>query len=289
MEPAVAVHVAVGAEGFHHGLVESLGVEGVLQNNGAVRHHRVHISVLAAVAGHQVPLVVAAHRAGGIPVLLRVHQHRIVLGGVKIQHGRQHLIGDLDELHGLQGGLFRLRGDDGHHIPHKTDVPVDDQPVVGGGFGEGLARDGEPVPGHILPGENLHHAGHLFGGGGVDGLYQGVGVGASQQLDHQGIPGDILCVHRLAQKQLHGILFPDGFSNGFQFFLFHSCLLTSGCSENSECPGAGRRSRSSGTDSPPGRRGFRHPWGRGFPGAGRWCSSQSRDCRSRTGRRPGRR
>ena len=81
MEPPIAVHLAVGTEGFHHGLVKGLGVIGMLQHNVAVRHHGFHVPVRSHLAGNQIPLVVAAHRAGGIPVLLGVHQGGVVLGG----------------------------------------------------------------------------------------------------------------------------------------------------------------------------------------------------------------
>ena len=171
-------------------------------------------------AGNQVPLVVAAHRAGGIPVLLGMHQGGVILGGAIVQHGGQQLIGHFHQLHGFQSCLLVLGGNDGNHIPHEANVAVDNQTVIGGGLGIGLTGDGKAVGGHILPGVNIHHPRHLFGNGGVNLFHQGVGVGAAQQLDHQRLSGDIIGVHRLAQQQLHGVLFADGLTNGFQFF-FH--------------------------------------------------------------------
>ena len=220
MEPPVAVHLAVGAEGLHHGLVKGLGVIGMLQHNVAVRHYGVHIAAGGYLAGNQIPLVVAAHRAGGIPVLLGMHQGGVILGGAIVQHGGQQLIGYLNQLHGFQGCLLVLGGNDGNHIAHEANVAVDDQTVIGGRLGIGLTGNGKAMGGHILPGVNIHHARHLLGNGGVNLFHQGVGVGAAQQLDHQRLPGDIIGVHRLAQQQLHGVLFADGLTNGFQFF-FH--------------------------------------------------------------------
>ena len=189
VEPPVAVQLGVGAEGLHHGLVESLGVVGAVQHDVAAGQDGVHVAVPAGAAGHQVAAVVAPHRAGGIPVLLRVDQDGVVLGGVHIQHRLQHPVSDFDGLHGPQGGLFVLGGDDGHRVPGKPDVPVQDQAVIGGGLGVGLARNGKAGLGHVLPGVDGHYAGDLPGDGGVDLLHDGVGVGAAQDLDHQGVPG----------------------------------------------------------------------------------------------------
>src|SRR5699024_623484 len=74
MEPPVAVQLGVGAEGLHHGLVEGLGVVGAVQHDVAAGQDGVHVAVPAGAAGDQVAAVVAPHRAGGVPVLLRVDQ-----------------------------------------------------------------------------------------------------------------------------------------------------------------------------------------------------------------------
>ena len=188
MQPAVAVHLGVGAEGLHHRLAEGAGVVGAVQHDVAVGQHGLHVAVAVHLAGHQVAAVVAAHRAGRVPVLLRVDQDGVVLGGAEIQHRLQHLVFDLDQLHGAQGCLLGLGGDDGHRVARKPHMPVQDQPVIGGRLRVGLPRDGKPLFGHVLPGVHRHDAGHLQSKRGVDLLHDGVGVGRAQQLDHQRIP-----------------------------------------------------------------------------------------------------
>ena len=243
---------------------------GPFQNHVALGKNPLHVSVDFIVTCNHVPLGVAAHVTGRKPVFLRVDENGVILGGAEIQHRLQNFILHFDELHGLPGGLFRFRGDNGHHVAGKPHVPVNDQPIIGRGLREGLARNGKPGLGHILPGVNIHHPGDLFGILRANVLHNGIGVGGPEDFDHQGILGrHVVGIHGLSQKQLHGVLFPDGFIDGFINFLFHSCLLIpAGPRDSSECPGAAPRSRSSGKGSPPGRRGSRRPWGPGFPAAG---------------------
>ena len=231
---------------------------GAVKDDVAVCHDTVHVAVGAGLTGNHIPLVVAAHRTGREPVLLRMDQNGVVLGGVKVQNGFQNLVADLDKLHGFPGGLFRLRRNDGHHIPHEPHMPVNNQPVVGGGLGIGLARDGKAGLGHILPGVDVHNAGNLFGYIGPDFLHNGIGVGTAENLHYQGIlRGNIVHINGLAREQLHGILLPEGLAHGFVGFLFHGILLTPcGCPKRRGCPGAGRHSRSSGTGSRPRTSGF---------------------------------
>ena len=246
MQPSVPVQVGVGAEGLHHGLVHRPGVVGVVQDDVASRQHGLHVPVLLLAAGHQVAVIVPAHLTGREPVLLRVDQGGVVLGGAEIQHRLQHLVLHLDELHGLLGGLFGLGGNDGHRVPHEPQMPVQDQPVIGGGLRVGLARNGKAGGGHVLPGIDIHHPGDLFGNGGVDGLHKGVGVGAAQQLDHQGaFGGDVVGVHRLAQQKLQGVLLAHRLAHVFSSFLRHGAPPC-GNPESGGCPAAALRSRSSG-------------------------------------------
>ena len=124
MQAAVYIHLTVGTEGFHHGLIEGPRVVGAVDHNVAVGHHGIHITVLLQPAGHQIAPVVAAHRAGREPILLGVYQKGIVLGGAEIQQGFQHLIFHLDQLQGFLGGLFVLGGHNGHGIAHKAHMAV---------------------------------------------------------------------------------------------------------------------------------------------------------------------
>ena len=123
-QATVAVQRGVGAEGLHHGLIAGGGVVGAIQHDVAVRQHRVHIAVAAHLAGHQIAPVVAAHVAGREPVLLGMHQHRVVLGGVGVQHGGQDFVRYFDEFHRPRGGCAGLGGDDGHRVARKAQMPV---------------------------------------------------------------------------------------------------------------------------------------------------------------------
>ena len=289
MEPSIAVQLGKAPKGLHHGLIEGFCVEGAVKDDVAAGKHALHITVRVHAAGNQIPLICAAHLAGGLPVVFGVHQNGVIQGGAVVENRFQYLVLDLDQLHGLEGGLFGFRGDDGHGISGEAHMAVKNKPVIGRRLRVGLSGDGKPGFRHILPGVDIHHPGHQPGGLGVDLLHHGVGVGAAQNFYDQRVGGYVVHVHGLSQQKLHGILLAEGLAHNLIFSLFHGVLLISGCSGNSGYPAAVRRSRSSGTGCPLKTRGFRRRWGRGFPAAGRWCSSRSRGCRSRTGQHPDRR
>ena len=279
MQPAVAVQLRIGAEGLHHGLAEGLGVVGTIQHDLAVRKDGFHVAVRVDIAGHQVATAVASHGTGRVPVLLRVNQDGVILGRAEIQHRLQHLVGDFDELHGPQGGLFRLSRDDGHGVAHEAHMAVQDQAVIGRRLRIGLPRDGKAGLRHILPGIDSLYAWNLQGCRSLHLPYQGVGVGRAQKLDYQSRPlGDIVHIDRLSQQKLHGVLFADGFSYLPVCVMLHGCLLSPAkrlpfcCPDNGVFPAAARRSRSSGRGCLPGRRGSRHRWDPESPAAGRWYS-----------------
>ena len=98
VQPAVGVHLGIGAEGFHHGLLAGLGVIDVVDDLVAVRQHRVHVAVATGVACAQVALVVRPDRAERAPVVLRVHEDFVILGGAEVEHRLEHLIFHFDEL-----------------------------------------------------------------------------------------------------------------------------------------------------------------------------------------------
>ena len=96
MQAAVGVNLAVGAEGFHHRLLACLRVVHAVDNDIAVREDRINIAVAALVVRAQVAPVVRADRRKALPVVLRMHEHRIVLRGVEIEHRLEHLVLHLD-------------------------------------------------------------------------------------------------------------------------------------------------------------------------------------------------
>ena len=179
IQPPVSINGAIGAEGFHHGLLAGLGVVHMVDDHIAPGQHSVDITVAAFIMSAEVAFVVGAHGGKAFPVILRVHKDRIILCGVKIQHGFQHLIIYFNELERLVHALFVLTGYDGHHVSHEADVAIDEQTVVGAGFRVGLAglRVAAGILRHILPSEDSLDAGHFFGNSGVDAADDGVCMG----------------------------------------------------------------------------------------------------------------
>ena len=229
VQPPVQIHIAAGAEGLHHGLLARLGVVDMVDDHIAVRQHGVDIAAAALVVGAEVPLVVRAHRAQALPVVLRVDEDGVILGGMEVQHRFQHLVLHLNELHGLVHAPIVHTGHNGNHIAHKANMAVNDQPVVGAGFGVGLARLGvaAAILIHILPREDGLDAGHFLGDGGVDGLDDGIGVGRAQKLYNEAVGGGkVIHVDGLAGDELHRVLFAerlvDVFHSAASFDFFHA-------------------------------------------------------------------
>ena len=138
-------------------------------------------------------------------------QDGIVLGLVHIQHRRQLLVFHLDQAHGVIHLGFGLSRNDGHRVAHKAQVAVQDQAVVGAGLRKCLPCQGETLLGHVLVGQNALDSRQLLGHGAVDLRDHGVGVGASEHLHHQAVPGsNVRGVNRLAGHQGHGVLLDDG-------------------------------------------------------------------------------
>ena len=179
IQPPISINGAIGAEGLHHSLLAGLGVVHMVNDHIAPGQHSVDIAVAAFIMSAEVALVVGAHGGKAFPVILRMHKDRIILCGVEIQHGFQHLIIHFNELECLVHALFILTGYDGHHVSHKADVAIDQQTVVGAGLRVSLAglRVAAGILRHILPSEDSLDAGHFFGNSGVDAADDGVCMG----------------------------------------------------------------------------------------------------------------
>ena len=230
VQPPVQVHITAGAERFHHRLLARLGVVNVVDDHITVGQHGVDVARTALVMSAEVALVVRTHWAQALPVVLRMDEDGVILCGVEIQHRFQNLILHLDELHGLVHALVVRAGHDGHHVAHKANVPVDDQAVIGAGFGVSLAGLGVAagVLVHILPSEDGFNARNFFGDRRVDGLYDGVRMGRTQQLDDEAVGrSKVIHIHRLARDQLHRVLFAERMIHTFHwaascFDFFHA-------------------------------------------------------------------
>ena len=189
-------------------------MEGTLQDDVAIGKDGIRVAVLVCGGGDQVALVVRTQLAQGVPVVLRMHEDGIVLGGAEVQDWLEHLVAHLDAGERLVGGRLVFCGDDGDHVAHIAHMTVDDQAVVGAGLRIGLTGVGEAVLRDVFPGVDSHDAIELERLGGVDGLDYRVGMRAAQELDHKRVRHDVLCVDGLAEQELHGVLLADGLAHG---------------------------------------------------------------------------
>ena len=212
MQAAIGVDLAVGAEGFHHRLLACLRVVHAVDNDIAVREDRINITVAAFIVRAQVALVIRADRRKALPVVLRMHEHRIVLRGVEIEHRLEHLVLHLDQLHRLIHAFFVRTGENRHHIADKAHMAVDNKAVIRTRLRIGLTglRVAAAVLVYVLPCEDGLHAGDFHRGGLVDRLDDGVRVWRAQQLDAQAVARRyIVHIHRPAGDELHRILFAE--------------------------------------------------------------------------------
>ena len=159
-------------------------------------------------AGAEVPLVVRTYRTFGLPVIFRMHQNRIVLRRVEIQHRLQLLIFDLDKAQSLFHGFLIFSGHNGYRIANKTDSLIQNQAVVGAGLRISLARHREADIRHVFIGINGLDARHLQRRVDLDLLDEGMGIGASFYFYHKGIVRHhIIQEDRFSCHQGHGVLF----------------------------------------------------------------------------------
>ena len=212
MQAAVGVNLAVGAEGFHHRLLACLRVIHAVDNDIAVREDRIDIAVAALVVRAQVAPVIRADRCKALPVVLRMHEHRIILCGVEIEHRLEHLVLHLDQFHRLIHAFFVRTGENRHHIAYKAYMAVDNKAVIRTRLRISLTglRVAAAVLVYVLPCEDGLHAGDFHRGGLVDALDDGVCVRRAQQLDAQAVARRyIVHIHRLTGDELHRILFAE--------------------------------------------------------------------------------
>lgn len=113
------IHITVGTEGLHHGLLICLCVVNLVYCIRTFFQHGVHITHFFYIGGAEIPFIISAYRDRHIPVILRVHQDRIILGCVDIQNCFLHTIFYLNALQGFIYCFFCLISYDGNRIPTK--------------------------------------------------------------------------------------------------------------------------------------------------------------------------
>ena len=230
VQAAIGVDLAVGAERFHHGLLARLRVVYMVDDHITIGQNRVNIAIAARIMRAQVAFVVRADRRKALPVVLRVHEHRIVLCRVEIEHRLEHLVLHLDQLHRLIHAFFVRTGQNRDYIAHKAHMTVDNKAVIRAGLRVGLTGlcVAAAVLVYVLPCEDGLHAGDFHRCGLVDALYDGVRVRRTQQLDAQAVARRyIVHIHRLTGDKLHRILFAERLIDYFHCASSSLCFFQS--------------------------------------------------------------
>jgi len=198
--------------GFDGAVLGVGGLVGVVEGEIGVLHPLFEVAGLAADAGHEVFLRLVGDRDGHVGLGLVVDDGGAVGHGfVDGKDGREQFVFDVDPGEGGLGLFGGLGGDGGDAIADKAHLGVEDERVIRGGFGKPLAGGAVDVPGHVAMPQDGFHAGHFLGLGDVNGLDAGVGVGAPEHLDDEGVRGDeIADIGILAEGELHGVHLADG-------------------------------------------------------------------------------
>ena len=179
IQSSIYIHIGVGAECLHHGLLVGLGMVNPLNDMAASCKGRVQVPMGLRTGCAQVAEIVSAHAAKALPAVLRMHQDMAVLGIVHIQHRLQHLVLNAYQTHGMVHCRLIHTGHNGNRVPHKPQTPVQDQPVIGAGLRIGLSGHGKPLLGHVLPCQDTLNAGHLSRHRAIYLCNQGVGIRTS--------------------------------------------------------------------------------------------------------------
>ncbi len=214
IQAAVCINGAIGAEGLHHGLLTGFGVVNMVDDDIAVVQHRVDVAVAALIVGAEIALVVGSHGAEALPVLFRMDEDWVILGGVIIQYRFQHFILHFDEFQRFIDAFIIFTCHDGNHVAREAHMAVDEQAVIGAGLGVSLACLGVAagILRHILPGKDGLDARHFFCHSGIDILHDSVGMGRTEQFDDKAVAGNkVIHIDRLTGHELHGIFFAKRF------------------------------------------------------------------------------
>ena len=218
VQSAVSVHLGISTEGFHHGLLYGFCVVSIFHNNITFRNDFIHIAMFFQTACAQIALVIRAYGAKCLPVIFRMHQNGIILCLVEIQHRFQHIIFYFNDFHCLIYGFFCFPCHNGNSVPNETDTFVQNQSVIGTGFGICLSCHGETLLRHVFISQNTNDTGQFFRNIFFDFQNFRMGMGAAQHLYHQAIlRRNVISVNRFACYQCHGVFFPNGL-----IYIFHS-------------------------------------------------------------------
>ena len=213
-----------------------LGVGGfvdVVEGEIGVLHALFEVAGFAGDAGDEVLLGLVGDRNRDVGFGLVVDDggafgHSFVDG----ENGSELFVDDFDLGEGGEGLLLGLGSDGGDAVADVADLGVEHEGVVGGRFGEALAGGAVGDARHVAVPKDGLHAGHGLGGGDVDGGDAGVGIGAPEHLDDEGVARDeVGDVGVLAEGELLGVDLGDGVVDLLEIgggVVAHGGLLRSG-------------------------------------------------------------
>ena len=173
------VHITVGTEGLHHGLLICLCVVNLIYCIRTFFQHGIHITHFFYIGGTEITLIISAGRDRHIPVILRVHQNGIILGCVDIQNCFLHTIFYLNAFQGFIYCLFCLTGYDGNRIPYKTHMLIYDIAIPWTDLRRCLPGQGKSFVGNILIGQNTGNPLDLLCSICLDLFHPGIGMRTS--------------------------------------------------------------------------------------------------------------
>ena len=173
------VHITVGTEGLHHGLLICLCVVNLVYCIRTFFQHGIHITHFFYIGGTEITLIISAGRDRHIPVILRVHQNGIILGCVDIQNRFLHTIFYLNAFQGFIYCLFCLTSYDGNRIPYKTHMLIYDIAIPWTDLRRCLPGQGKSFVGNILIGQNTGNPLDLLCSICLDLFHPGIGMRTS--------------------------------------------------------------------------------------------------------------
>ena len=173
------VHITVGTEGLHHGLLICLCVVNLIYCIRTFFQHGIHITHFFYIGGTEITLIISAGRDRHIPVILRVHQNGIILGCVDIQNRFLHTIFYLNAFQGFIYCLFCLTGYDGNRIPYKTHMLIYDITIPWTDLRRCLPGQSKSFVGNILIGQNTGNPLDLLCSLCLDLFHPGIGMRTS--------------------------------------------------------------------------------------------------------------
>ncbi len=210
IQPPVSIHITNGTKRLHHCLLDCFHMIGFFHDNRTGRQLRFHIPVHAFAGGAKIPLHIRSYLTERFPVIFRMNDYRIVLCFMKIQYSRKHFIFCFDQFQCPVHTVLVFSSHNRHRVSYKTDMTVQNEPVIRTWFRISLSCQGKPVLGYVFPGIHRLDTGYLFCRTGLYRTDKGIGTGTAQQFHNKTVfSRQIFRKYRLSGNQSPGIYFSD--------------------------------------------------------------------------------